>query len=334
MSVSWTEVLSVASDLLVVGHVLWYGRFIICPVLQIVGHLLCNPCSHGITWKRLRRVATENPQGGVISLTNGLTIVRRPSQRNITLIPTEVERSRIGRPVKNVPASVQPLSNPTISFADDDAAIDIDDISDITMTSTSGVLTGSALSAASGKVSTKVLQTWAGKALSDFHIVYSIGVDAYDEAQTLLSKLGPIDPATLVALTQSSLTTLLTDFANVIDPSLPASLQAVLASGIPLVVKQIVVLETKLIAAITAELPAGFLSCITGATKTVTTTPASTTTVAVTPAASLTYVPACAAPASGSTASAVASSVSSPVLSPTAASTASVPTFTTVVQLS
>ena len=179
----------------------------------------------------------------------------------------------------------------------------------ITM-SASTTLSTVAVSQVTGKVVTKALLDWKNKLLTDLHIIYSICTDVKDLAQTELTKLGAVDPATLVAVTQSALTRMLTDFATTIDPSLPQCMQTLFLSAIPLVVKEVVVVETSAL----NELQSAGLCCFSTSSATA---PASTTTTAVTPNSALTYIASCDAPAVVTTSSPAVSMPSSPVATTT-----------------
>ena len=138
------------------------------------------------------------------------------------------------------------------------------------------------------KVLQTVLSAWAGKALSNHHILYSLCVDVRDEAQQLLAKHGVHDGQVLLDLTQAVLTMLTSTFLTTIDPHLSSVEQRWVQSAVDLVVSQVIQVETRVIAQAQSRL----MSCLTGVL------PPTTTTVAITPASALVYSAAITVPAS------------------------------------
>jgi hypothetical protein len=77
--------------------------------------------------------------------------------------------------------------------------------------------------------------------------VYSIVVDVRDATEAQLAKLGITDAQTLLLVTQTALTGLLTNFGTLIDPPLPQCLQTAYASAVPMVVTEIIYIETSVV---------------------------------------------------------------------------------------
>ena len=127
-----------------------------------------------------------------------------------------------------------------------------------------------------------VVRDWSGKAVKDVHVLYSIAVDLRDQCQHVLQKAGITDPQTLLSVTEAALQSLTTDFISRIDPYLSDSEKAWVSSASNFVLKEVIVLETKIV----NTLPSGVFGCLKSGNTT-------TQVVAATPNSSLQYTPAC-----------------------------------------
>ena len=129
-----------------------------------------------------------------------------------------------------------------------------------------------------------VLVAWSGKSMRSIHALYSMACDVRDSAEAVLQRSDIVDGHTILSVSQTALTMLCTSLLRTIDPHLSSTEQAWVASAAGLVIREVIVLETRVLQEISTN---GVFSCL---SPTAAVTPPATTTVAVHPTTSLVYI--------------------------------------------
>ena len=215
-------------------RVLWTYRFAIVPIVQVVFYVFQNPCSHGITWARFKRVAFESENGGRINL-GSVTIQREPSVRRIGLIPT-VENSTDPSPRTSI---ILPQPHVEIEILQ----MSTSPTAPTTSGPTSVTTSPQTESAAIAEALNQIITIWSNKKLT-INVFFTQAVQSVQVIERVLTEGGvKYNVSQLKQIISSVLQQLLTTHLSTLDPYISVEGVALLQEMIPIVCAESLTLE-------------------------------------------------------------------------------------------